>query len=225
MKSSGGAQVLDAALIEGDMAASMEEPLRTLLKANGLQDDVVKHIESLTCTTLSLFAVWLTNPDQIAERLLKETAWVKNHGVQARIAMAWGEAKAEHDRAAKRKSEGISPANIDEPLRDDVQESMISNFRTTYGLKDLLAFLMAADAIFGRIRREFEASAPTMLNIMKVRTQADTREGGATKHKVSETVTIVTDGTEDDAPGTASLWNFTELFRVFGHGMGHLRQF
>ena len=192
----------------------MEESLRTLLKTNGLQDDVIKHIESLTCTSLSLFAVWLTNADQIADRLMKDTAWSANHGVHARLAMAWGEAKAEHDRNTKRKSEGISPANVDEPLREDVQETMIASFRTTYGLKDMLAFLMAADSIFGRIRREFEAHTPSMMNIMKVRTQADTRGGGAKKHKVSETVTMVTDALEEDTPGAASLWNFTELFRV-----------
>jgi len=118
----------------------------------------------------------------------------------ARLRTAWIMAKAELDKAKKRKIEGAPDIDWDTPLEDGVENQRKRDFETLYGGLEFESESTPGAAIMGRMFREFrsEQRHVTLTSLHKMRSEADFKQlGTVVKKKIAEGVELVS----QSAPG------------------------
>ena len=113
-----------------------------------------------------------------------------NRAVGASLKQAWREAESMVAQKIKRTSEGLQETEPDAPLSGPAQDAITDAFKLKYDM-DLFTWQIPCDALIGRIKREFDRSAPTFFPLGKVKSvRHTTREHETKKQKLSEDISI-----------------------------------
>ena len=191
--------------------ATIETALKTILDRNTLHADLQNHMESIGCTTVSAFANWVDKREDLKDAILNGSPQKDSASQLSRLKMAWRQAEAVVEKGLKRTSEGLSEEAVDEPLDEATQLSVTSTFKQAYGWTSLQPERMGADALLGRVYREFQQFKPTLLPVSKVRSLAHTqsRVVPSTKRRMGAGISITFDGEEEyESDGAGNLAGF-----------------
>ncbi len=169
--------------------AVMESSFKKYLEKLEVRADVIEYLRSSSCLSFEDFANWVDVAGEVKDVILQKSPAKDDLGQLARIKQAWKEITAIVDRRNKRKAEGMSVEDPDEPLDSDIQKSVIATFNSAYGWPGLSNEEMGSDSLLGRIRRECEKQQPTMFSIDRTKSMAKAMRSASTrKSKLSELV-------------------------------------
>ena len=177
----------------------LSDELTALLKANHVPDEIMKWLGDNNCLTTKNFANWCDAPKDVQANILDNIASHKtSRAALADLKMAWRECDATVARGVKRLSEGLSEIILDEALPDITRDTINETFLKRYQF-NFEGYQRPHDGLLGRIRREFERGAPSIISLSKVRSfysQSQTAE--AKRHRVTETISYVIEGDSPD---------------------------
>ena len=203
---------------EQSSMAVMEDALATVLRSAGVAKEINTHLVSISCNTLVKFAHWADTKAECAKYLVG-SQWEKDPAELALIKHAWRQANTEVDLQLKRRAEGYADeAFIEEPLRAEQQDAMMTTYFTKYFIKTLSPKRIISDGLLARIKREFERWAPTLLPVLSVKTQADSRKNPVKHRRLSEGMVLTVGAGPSEEDGDATLFIWCEKFRVNAGG-------
>ena len=148
--------------------AKAKEDLDQLFNRCRLSQAMKDHLLKLGVESLQDFVGLVDSTSSEAEikSLIVDKSACKDDLVQlSRVRNAWKEAHGQVEKTRKRKLEGLVEEG-DDPLDTSTQESLLESFGSTYGIK-LTMHEMPADSLLGRVYREFQRGAPTMIPARK----------------------------------------------------------
>ena len=88
----------------------------------------------------------------------------ESQGKKSRMEAEWREQVRTGSSPLKRRAEGYADeAFIEEPLRSEQQDAIMTTYFTKYFIRSLSPKRIISDGLLGRIKREFERWAPTLL--------------------------------------------------------------
>ena len=85
----------------------------------------------------------------------------------SRLRSAWREGQLLLQQGRKRRVEGIAEEPDDEPLDETTSESLRTNWQRMYGHRPDIR-LTPSDVLLGKVCREFQRGAPTLIPIRRV---------------------------------------------------------
>ena len=191
-----------------------------LLERNGVHSTIQDEMKRLNCTSLAVFANWVEGRNDLRDAFMSATDKKDDAGQLARLKMAWRQAEAMVEKGLKRTSEGLTEVPFDEPLDDGTQKSVQDLFRTTWRWPNLPPERMGADALLGRIYREFQARKPTLIPVAKVRSLSDSqsRVSGSSRRRLGDRLALIVDGEGDEDTSDVVLFmQFITTLEVLGN--------
>lgn len=180
---------------------SMADDLKELLASNMVPQECVALLESEGCINMKLFAKWA--PDRATmQSLVLDKCPTHKTSVQALAALlqTFDEASAIVAEMTRRSSAGLDPEAVDEPLLHAVQQALEAKFVKRYSWQ-LEPKYQPANAMLGRIKREFDKLAPTIFNVTKVKTVFTSNKQQEPKRRklgTGITFTFEQEGEEED---------------------------
>ena len=194
--------------------------LRTFLEGYGVLSEVIDELASNRgLSTVTEFVNAIDSKEEAKDAFFEGGPYVKNLGQIGNVKRAWRAAAEkedkEHEAKAKVTSQKGAYEDLDEPLAQDVQTNLESDFLDAYGWLHLAADKVASDSILGRMRREFLRKQPTILPVSRIRTRADTSYTTATKKKKVSEYACISFNTDDDALEERAPQGLLELFQQF----------
>ena len=148
----------------GPMAKRDRDQLVQVLEGARLSDDLVKYLLGLGLSCISDFVGLVTTAGYESElkSQVLDLSPVKGDVLQlARLRAAWREGSLLLEKARKRRLEGALE-DADEPLDTQTQEDLLTQWKNTYQLQ-LSIHAMPSDTLLGRVYREFQRGAPTLI--------------------------------------------------------------
>lgn len=86
----------------------------------------------------------------------------------ARLRVAWRAARTQILKMEHRQSQGQASEDLDEPLEQVTQETLMGGFKARYDL-ELSVHMLPSDSLLGRVYRELQRATPTVISIAKVK--------------------------------------------------------
>ena len=150
---------------------STTEELRTVLNAHEVPEEVMQALghPPFKVTTLRQFANFFGNRNEVKVLFLDQTKWKDDGMVKANLTMAYREADMIIERSLRRAGEGLPDENMEDPLRAEVGNSLMSTWRKTYHIQLPTAWQTSAP-LLGRFHREFQKQVHVLFHIKKIRT-------------------------------------------------------
>ena len=169
----------------------MDSDLLALLKESAVKDEVVKSLSAIGCTQMHLFAHWLDDNAEISTFLETRDAAKGNPAQRAAMRFSYAKSKELTTRALKRSAQGLGDESIDEPLPPEHQRDLLARANTLYRWGVIDSRQICCDMQLAKIRREFQNFQPSMLQVGKVRTLAQSQRQAAPKRqKINESLSI-----------------------------------
>lgn len=180
---------------------AMIDDLRQLLVSNMVPQECIDLLETEGCINMKLFSKWA--PDRASmQALVLDKCPTYKASVQALAALlqTFDEAVAIVTEMTRRSSAGLDPDSVDEPLLHAVQQALEAKFMKKYSWQ-LEPKYQPANAMLGRVKREFDKLAPTIFNVTRVRTVFTSNKQQEPKRRklaTGVTFTFEQDGEEED---------------------------
>jgi hypothetical protein len=149
------------------------DELRQVFKDAMVEEEVTKYMmENLKMACLEDFVRFVCEAryeDELLTHILAKVGPYKEDLLQlSRMRTAWRVARSTLNKAEQRKLTGQGSEDMDEPLDSSTQDTLLKQWSVTYN-QNLAAWLHPADALLGRIYREFQRNTPTVISIKKVK--------------------------------------------------------
>ena len=155
-----------------DCSGAMPEPARKrereqliqVLNGARLSEDLVKYLIGLGLSSVSDFLGLVTTAGYESELKTQvlDLSPAKDDVLQlSRLRAAWREGSLLLEKARKRRLEGVLE-DADEPLDARTHDDLLSQWKSTYQLQ-LPIHAMPSDTLLGRVYREFQRGAPTLI--------------------------------------------------------------
>ena len=145
------------------------DQVNSLWTQSRLSDPLIKYLTDLGVESLSDFVNLVdakSAEEQLATIVLDQSP-EKGKAIQlSRLRSAWQEGQLLLQQGRKRRLEGISE-DPDEPLDETTSESLQTNWQRMYGHRPDIC-LMPSDVLLGKVYREFQRGAPTLIPIRRV---------------------------------------------------------
>ena len=193
----------------------MDATLSSLLKSNGVHEDVTKALETAKCHKVEHFANWFDEAKDIKD-FIASTPQRESTGEKAKLKHCWARAKELETRQIKRSAQGLADEPLDDPLPAEQQRDLCASAISKYKWECIDPRTIAADHLFAKIRREFVAWQPSMIELAKVRSLADAQRNGnsSKKHRsMVNDVTIIV-GREDDKATHLTIVTFMHALEI-----------
>ena len=145
------------------------EQLQNLFKSARLSDPLIKYLENLGVECISDFVGLVESgkyEQQLDDLVLAKSAEKGSLIQLARLRAAWKEAHTSLEQQRKRKIDGVAE-DAEEPLEPSVAESLNAAWLRLYGHR-LEIHLTPSDSLLGRIYREFQRGAASLIPAHKV---------------------------------------------------------
>ena len=168
----------------------MEAELTTLLKENGCFDEVIVELTKLGCTKMNLMAHWFGDPNEVST-YLQTIEKAKDNPAQ-RAALLFVSAKSQELSriSLKRCAQGLSDEALDEPLPPDHQRDILARAQAFYRWGIVGSRRLCCDSQLAKIRREFQQLQPSMAQVGKVRTLAQSQRHDAPKKQKDQRIPL-----------------------------------
>jgi len=203
------ANVAALALPDGNLAI-LDQDLSALLTKNNVNQVLHQQLQSLGCTSISVFANWLEDRTGVRAAFMAATELRDDKGQEARLKQAWREADQITSEGLTRVGQNLAMQEVDAPLDDTLQKGLEAAFRTAYNWSKLDNRRMGSDNLLGRVSREFQRKQPTMFAVGRVKSLARAQMGSTSKRqRVADGIALeVFDGLGDitDDADTLAKW-------------------
>ena len=194
-----------------------------LVREARLASEVVDYIMGplkLECTAdLAGFFSESDYSQGVVAEILDHTPMKGDRLQRSRLRTAWELCRADLKLALQTKATGEVEVDWDRPLDPDLQKTQEKTFFGIYNLKFEPASY-PSDALFGRVYREFRRKCPSVMELSKVRSaaQSSTVMGARTVKRIADGVAITVDGPaeEHDTPFT-SVMSVLWALRILCH--------
>ena len=116
------------ALPDGNLAI-LDQDLSALLTKNNVNQILHQQLQSLGCTSISVFANWLEDRTGVRAAFMAATELRDDKGQEARLKQAWREADQITSEGLTRVGQNLAMQEVDAPLDDTLQKGLEASFR------------------------------------------------------------------------------------------------
>ena len=170
------------------MADAKINELKEFLTKSEVPPSVYEFLIAQNVKSIDAFANCCRSADHVETRVVGKIQALKDDlGAIGYTVQAWREAVGWNEKQLDKKRQGLAPESLDDPLPEPIDKHVRQVFTAHYKWRITLKNF-GSPSLLGRVKREFDAKAPSMFAVSRVRS-------GATCHGAQ---TVKRSGLADD---------------------------